>query len=285
MARSAEEVLINHQRGVPELVYRLAPPPKSDLPVQSGGYFHPVRTPQGVVVTDFAPSDHRHHRGIFLAWVEMHGAKPADFWGWGEHAPTKDRRIVNRSVTLEPNTPDGGFRAVNEWMAEDTVLIEETLAARSRLEHGLHVIDLHYRLLPKSDIRIARWAFSGFCVRTRKDGTVDYLSPAGLIRIPNPSHLKPETDWPDSAWYAAALKLPDGLRAGVAVINHPANPLTLWHNHRDARMLNPCIVAPSDLQLKQGRPLELRYRVVAFDGPPPSQTLNQLAEEFRTAGR
>lgn len=281
ISRSNEAITINHQGGAAELTYRLSPPPNSGLPVESGGYFHPVTTPRGVTVTDFAPSDHPHHRGIFLAWVEMHGAKDADFWGWGEHAPIQGRRIVNRSVILDPRTPEPGFRAVNEWVADDAVLIEETLIARSRIEDAVHIVDLTYRLLPKSNLTVSRWAFSGFCVRTRKDGNVEYFSPAGIVRLPNPSHVKPESDWPDAAWYAAVLKLPGGARAGTAVINHPINSLTLWHNHRDVRMLNPCIVAPAALELKQGNPFELRYRVIAFDGDAPAEKLNQLAAEFR----
>jgi hypothetical protein len=48
-------------------------------------------TPSGASLTDVAPADHKHHRGIFLAWFDMHGKKDADFWGWGQFAPVKDR--------------------------------------------------------------------------------------------------------------------------------------------------------------------------------------------------
>src|SRR5689334_13572029 len=82
----------------PVLRYVTIKPPDVKLPVDSAAYFHPVMTPSGVVVTDVAPADHPHHRGIFLAWVEMHGKKDADFWGWGEHAPIKDRRIICHGV-------------------------------------------------------------------------------------------------------------------------------------------------------------------------------------------
>jgi hypothetical protein len=77
------------------------------------------------------------------------------------------------------------------------------------------------------------------------------------------------------------LKQADGPEVGVAVINHPTNPPTLWHNQRDARMLNPCVVAPDDVTLKQNAPLVLRYRVVTFDGAVPTVRLNELATEFR----
>ena len=72
--------------------------------------------------------------------------------------------------------------------------------------------------------------------------------------------------------------------AGVAVINHPQNPPTLWHNHRDIRMLNPCIVAPAEVKLKANEPLVLRYRVVAHDGASAAPGgSDRLAAEWRTA--
>src|SRR2546422_9879576 len=75
------------------LGYQLRKPAESKLAVESACYFHPLATPSGAVLTDVAPADHKHHRGIFLAWFDMHGKKDADFWGWGQFAPVKDRVI------------------------------------------------------------------------------------------------------------------------------------------------------------------------------------------------
>src|SRR5437868_9444284 len=68
------------------LVYNLEKPDNKQYPLDSACFFHPLRSPSGKVLTDFANADHPHHRGIFLGWVEMHGAKDADFWGWGQPA-------------------------------------------------------------------------------------------------------------------------------------------------------------------------------------------------------
>ena len=265
--------------------YHFRKPADVKLPVDSGGYFHPLTTPAGVVVTDVAPADHPHHRGVFLAWVEMHGKKDADFWGWGEHAPIKDRRIVNRGARAktEPGSRKTTMTAQNDWTAEgETILREEMLAAVSTdAAAKATVLDLTYVLTPTADLTLSRWAFSGFCVRTRGDGKLAAYSPAGEVKLPNPSHVKPESDWPAAAWYGYTLKLADGKVAGVAVIDHPKNPPTLWHNHRDVRMLNPCIVAPAEVKLKANRPLVLRYCVVAHDGETPAAELNRLAEEWR----
>jgi len=269
-----DAVLIALGRKVAE--YQMRAPVGTKLVVDSGDFFHPVYTPRGVVITDLAPSDHPHHRGVFLGWVEMHGAKDADFWGWGEHAPIQGRQIVNRSLSVM----ESGLETLSDWQADGVVLIHEKLTARMTNSGNVNLLDLDYHLTPVSDLKLARWAFSGFCLRTRKEGAIEFFSPAGSVQLPNPSHLKPESDWPDAPWYACTVKLEGGL-AGAAIINHSSNPPTLWHNHRDVRMINPCIVAPAEVNLKKGQPLRLRYRVVTFDGEVPTAALNTLAAEFR----
>lgn len=258
------------------LRYQIDRPADSKLPVDSACYFHPLRTPAGTVVTDVAPADHPHHRGIFLAWFDMQGKKPADFWGWGAHAPVKDRRIVNRGIDGDST----GFRARNEWLAEGEVLLVEELRTIVKHLGEAHLIDLTYTLTPDADLTLPRRAFSGFCVRVPVGPNFEAYGPEGLVELPNPHHEQPETDWPAAKWYAYALTLADGKTAAVAVIDHPKNPPSLWHNQRDVRMLNPCIVAPGPVAIKANEPLVLRYRVVAADGAVPTELLNRLADNF-----
>jgi hypothetical protein len=280
--RSPQAIVIRNPTGQSIAQYQLQRPSDSKLSVESACYFHPVTTPKGVVVTEVGPSDHPHHRGIFLAWVEMHGKQDADFWGWGEHAPKKDRIIVNREITDPLSNPSGGgFRAVNQWLAETNLVITEQLRTVVRTEGPANILDLGYTLTPTSDLTLSRWAFSGFCVRVRKEGKLEAHGPSGAITLPNPKHTKPESDWPAAPWYGYTLILPDGAVVGAAVIDHPENPRSLWHNHRDVRMLNPCIVAPAAVTMKAGTPLTLRYRVVVHDGPTPRSLLDKLAKDWK----
>lgn len=261
--------------------YQPTPPAGSGLSVASGCFFHPVSTPSGVVLTDLAPSDHKHHRGIFLAWVEMRGTRNADFWGWGEPAPKEGRVIRNKKIDrVGTSGTYASFRAENEWTADSEVLVREQLETVVRSAPDANVIELTYTLTPTSEIQLARWAFGGFCVRLRKDGTVEASDSRGKVALPDPAHTKPESDWPDSSWYDFTVRLADGKEAGIAVIQHPGNPPTLWHNHRSTRMINPCITAPGEVRLDPRKPLVLRYRVVAHDGPPPRELLDRLVREW-----
>jgi hypothetical protein len=281
--QAADAMTFKSPDGQTVLQYQLKAGAEKKLSVKSGCYFHPFATPAGVTVTEVAPDDHRHHRGIFLAFVEMHGEKDADFWGWGEHAPKDGRVIINRSI-MAGQDKNPGLIADNEWTADGKVVVKEKIVASlTRPIRTANVLDLYYTLTPTSDTTLSRWAFSGFCVRTRKDAELTAFGPHGEVKLANPSHVKPESDWPAQAWYAYELGLKDDRMVGVAVIDHPQNPPSLWHNHRDIRMLNPSIVAPAAVKLRggPGAPgLVLRYRVVAYDGRTPTDELNRMAKEF-----
>jgi hypothetical protein len=262
--------------------YMIKKPANSPLTANSVCCLFPVNTPSGERAVDFAPSDHLHHRGVFLAWHAMEGKKPADFWGWGQFAPTKDRVIVNRSVKPTKADARGAELAVvNQWLAEGVVLIDESTRIVARERKPAFVIDLDFRLTPTSNLTLKQTAFSGFCVKARKEGKAFYRDPMGVVSLPDPHYLKPETDWPAADYYDYVIDLDSGRTIGVAVIDHPGNPPSKWHNLKPIAMINPCFVAPGPVTLKGGQPLRLRYRLVVHDGTTPNRLLKQLAAEWR----
>jgi hypothetical protein len=168
----------------------------------------------------------------------------------------------------------------NHWTAEGETLMKEVLTYGHRVEGAASVLDLVYVLSTDADVKIAKGAFSGFCLRMRKDGKATVEGPEGEVKRPAPHHMKPETDWPAQPWYGYQVTLPDGAQLGGAVIDHPKNPPALWHNAASIRMINPCITAPGEVVIKAGEPLTLRYRVVAWDGALPREQLTSLAQSW-----
>lgn len=264
--------------------YMTRKPAETNLTAHSVCCLYPVNTPSGVRVVDFAPGDHRHHRGVFLAWhATQCGAKRADFWGWGEMAPTDDRVIRNRDVKLvEADAQHARLAIRNDWTVEGKTAIEEALVIEVKEQGGVFVIDMLFELSPVVDVTLNRTAFGGFCVKGRKDGDALYTDPGGEVRRPDPHHLKPESDWPSRTWYDYSISLDEGKTVGVAVIDHPNNPPSPWHNLKPIAMLNPCIVAEAPVTLTASQPLHLRYRLVIHDGPPPMTLIERMATEFVT---
>ena len=155
LKRDAYGVVVIAPDGRPVLGYVTKKRPNSKLTANSACCVHPVYTPAGEVVTSFAPDDHRHHRGVFLAWYALQGGeKKADFWGWGEYAPTENRVIVNRSVELKRADRDAAeLRVRNDWLADGEAMIHEDLQIVVRKLEAAHVIDLTLSL-HKIDVHV-----------------------------------------------------------------------------------------------------------------------------------
>lgn len=250
--------------------YMIQKPKDTNLSANSTCCLYPLNSPKGIRVVDLAPGDHRHHRGVFLAWHAMQFDQRADFWGWGEMAPTENRKIVNRELHLVDAEQDyAKILAKNDWKIADRTVLQEECVLTVREKNATFVIDLDFRLVPTENMMIDRSAFGGFCVKSRQDGKPTFFDPQGEVDLPPPHHLKPDTDWPNASFYDYTFTLDSGTTAGIAVMSYPDNPPTRWHNLLSIAMINPCIVATGSVPIKKGESLSLKYRLIVHDGPRP----------------
>jgi hypothetical protein len=281
--------------------YLTSKPPDSGLTSPSAACFHPVNTPSGERVTNLAPDDHPHHRGIWLGWHDSEFREPAnfanygphrplrgmnirraDFWGWGEYAPREGRVVENREIKLvHADSNSAQLEIRNDWLVNRRKMAEEVNLANISERDGVFVLDLEYRITPMADYVIDRSAFGGFAVQGRKDGESYYANAAGKVDLPDPHYSDPDLNWPAAPWYDYTIHIKNGKTVGVAVIDHPQNPPSTWHNSSHLWMLNPAIMAKAPVTIRQGTTLTLRYRVVVHDGDTPTAVINQLAAEWR----
>jgi hypothetical protein len=264
--------------------------------------FHPVNTPSGERITNIAPNDHPHHRGIWFGFMDsefhvpndyskaapthpVHGftVERGDFWAWGVYAPREGRLIQTRDIKLlSADANHAQLEIHNDWLIDNRKMMDETDEVSVSKQEGVYVIDLYYRFAPLYDYILRQTAFGGFAVQARKDGESYYATAAGKTYLPDPHYSYPESDLPSEPWYDYTIQLKDsGKVLGVAVIDHPLNPPTLWHNARYLWMLNPCITALGPMTIHPNTPLDLRYRVVVHDGATPTEVLNKLSAEWR----
>jgi hypothetical protein len=59
--------------------YMIKKPEDIGLTAPSAAYFHPVNTPSGERISNVAPDDHPHHRGIWLGFMDSEFHEPFDF--------------------------------------------------------------------------------------------------------------------------------------------------------------------------------------------------------------
>lgn len=288
-------------------------PAEAPPAVESVGYFHPVFTPGGTLVTDLGPKDHPHHRGVFCAWIEIEGSgQKGDFWGWGAKAPAKGSVITCDQFQILPGKPRPGdpwsvsWLGLNHWKIGGTEILREGLSARVWHAAGpkgelpdpnksapahwqAHVLDLRYEFgdpapIEKrvADVRLGASPFGGFCYRAKPRGKPEFTGPDGkAITLPDAAVVfdKLHKNWPAAKWYDLTYRSDDGKTvSGVAVMDHPSNPKTTWFNHRGLHMVNPCIVAEGPVTLKGT--LVLKYRLVVHDGEAASVPLAKLYQDF-----
>lgn len=191
-------------------------PEKIGLTSPSAAYLHPVNTPSGETVTNVAPDDHPHHRGIFLGFLESEFHTPAgfskawpdhpvkvfdiqrgDFWSWGFYAPRDGRVIQNRDIKLaSADRKRAQLEIDNEWLIENKKLLDEADKIAVTERDGVYVIDLAYRLAPIVDYVLKQQAFGGFAVQGQKAGEHYYSTASGKVTLPSPYYSVPELDWP-----------------------------------------------------------------------------------------
>jgi hypothetical protein len=205
-----------------------------------------------------------------------------DFWGWGHFAPIEDRVIVNRDVRLVSSAAGSAEVAVqNDWNISGEKVLDEAATAHAHERDGARILDLVFRLSSDGDVTIGQMAFTGFVVRCRKDGQAWLSDSKGKVALPDSNPLKPELNWPAADWYSHTIALNSGKTVAAAVIDHPANPRSTWHEPRGVAFLNPCISALKPVTIPAGQPLTLRYRTVVHDGEFPDGMLDRLAAEWR----
>lgn len=282
--------------------YVTVKPENIGLTAPSAAYFDPVNTPSGVRVTNVAPNDHPHHRGIFFGFMnsEFHvpndyskdppthpvrgyTVRRGDFWAWGEYAPREGRIIQNKDVTLiSSDAHHAQIEIHNDWLIDNHKMLSETDEVMVTEVDHVYVLDFYYRFAPLYDYELLQTAFGGFAFQAQKYGESYYSTASGKVTLPDPHYSYPLSDLPSEPWYDFTIKLASNSKTvGAAVIDHPLNPPTLWHNARYLWMLNPCITALQPLTIHPDAPMTLRYRVVVHDGPPPTDLIQKLSEQWR----
>jgi hypothetical protein len=282
--------------------YMTSKPAGSTLTSPSTACFHPVYTPGGQRITNIAPNDHPHHRGIWVGWQDAEFHEPqdvdkmgpnhparalritrADFWGWGVYAPRDGRVIVTKEVKLvNADAKHAELEIHNDWNVDGRKMLDESDDAVVTEVDGVFVIDLTYHLTPIADYVLKQSGFGGFALQARKDGPSFYSTPAGKMTGPDPHYAYPDSDRPDAPWWDFTITPQEsGKMIGATVINSPLNPPTWWHNATYLWMLNPAITSMNGYTIPANTTLTLRYRVVTHDGAPPTALLDKLANEFR----
>jgi hypothetical protein len=267
--------------------YLASKPDNVPLAGNSACCIYPVNTPSGECATVIAPTDHRTHRSLFFAWQSMdfdtkEGVLRGDFWGWGHYAPTEGRAIKNRDIRLTGSGSKFAEVAVhNDWTINDVKVLDEATIIRVKEAKNANVLDLTFRFTSDCDVTINQVPFGGLGMCSRKDGEGFFSNPDGKVTLPSSVSTAPASNWPAAPWLSYTIALNNGKTTAIAIVDHPKNPPSNWHEVRSEVCIMPSATALQSLRIAVGQALILKYRAIAHDGEFPPGVLNALAAEFR----
>lgn len=221
-------------------------------------YLHPVYAPNGAVLTDDFPKDHRHHRGICWSWPDVQFlGKTYDVWAVeGMH----QRFVAWRK--RESAAGKAVLSVENGWFVGDRKAVREFVEITVHpAEGGRRVMDFDLRFEAVDEpVRIAGReikGYGGFGVRfAPRDGTV--------IRTEAGVEAK-DSDMVPHPWAELEATFA-GKRAGMRIEDAPANPGDgpVGWCLRHYGYLAANYPGLSAITLRPGHPLRLRYRVTVF---------------------
>ena len=249
-------------------------------------YIHPLYGFNEEVLTEDFPEDHLHQRGIFWTWhqIRLNGQMVAD--GWECRDINWDVKKVKTKISPEGvqlqtkvtwKTPLAPGESIKKPIVKEKALIDI-----HPLANGLRIIDFSIDLKAlRENFQIGgsedAKGYSGFSLRVRLPEDIRFFSDG--------AELTPQTlgiaagPWMDMQ---ASFSKADAKPLGMALFCHPDFPAAeqLWILRSKRSMQNPAFPGAKLLSIEKGKTLQLKYRLVLYEGERSTEKLEKLYQEF-----
>ena len=266
--RAGEAGLLLEQRAAPD----------------SRPYIHPLIAPDGVgVLTENAPSHHPWQHGLYVGLNDINGV---GFWTERLHRhPEHDGSFHPFSLDpphVEATSVRWAVRSVWKSPRGEPMLTEEQrwhLAG----DGATYALDLDWHLTAAIDLTFGQYAYGGLFLRMpyrREQG--------GTVENSEGRHGAGETESQRARWVAVNMPIEGrpaaSLEAGVAIMDHPANP----EHPVPWRVDNQFGICPSRSiagawHLARGETSISQYRLLVFCGPVDSQLIERSWRAYAAA--
>lgn len=275
-------------------------------PDQPKPYLHPLRAPDGTIVTRRYPMekvagenrDHPHHRGLWFSHGDVNGL---DFWSNELTQEPRDKkgRIRLRHVkqTAAGDGKRGTISAAFEWNTPSGELLlteEREMVFYAGLQN--RVIDFDLKLTAaKQSVRLGDTKEGTFAVRVATELEEDREEATGVPRtgriVSATGNIGEIQAWGKRAPWVDYSGTIDSKKLGIAIFDHPGNPRhpTHWHV-RSYGLFAANIFGEHDfyedesrdasITLDPGKALRFRYRVVIHPGDTETAEIGKLYENY-----
>jgi hypothetical protein len=227
-------------------------------------FLYPLRAVNGLSLLADAPTDHRHHHGI---WVGHGRVDETDFW---LERYTSGKIVHTRFGEIVNGKQKGSFTAHNDWVAPDgTVLLTDTRTFTFYADPTeARSVDFEILLRPPTEKPVTLYPTNEAGlphVRVAEGLTV---KTGGTLTNAEGKKNERETYKQRSAWVDCSGKL-GRITCGIALFNHPNNPEhpTPWFT-RDYGPFSPNygLFQEDPIVITPDEPLNLKYRIYSHTG-------------------
>lgn len=268
--------------------YGVATPPNASEINATSGFLHPVWNPAGVVVTDWGPPDHYHHRGIFFAWVNNRwGDLQPDFWNLYK-GTGRTRFEAFERLELHPEKAVIITRHIwhakkgDEWVPVVRERWTLITYAPKEAEPKDWAFDLTTEVVNITDIPLSgeRYHYGGIAYR----GARVWVDKSKMEVLTSEGKTRADGNEAEARW-VLQCGVVDGQWAGVTIMDYPTN-----FRFPNRLRVNPSIpyvgFIPSQkgsFVMEQNKPLSFRFRFIVHTERPQPSKLDELWQEFASS--
>ncbi|MGD9557093.1 MAG: DUF6807 family protein [Mangrovibacterium sp.] len=233
-------------------------------------FLHPLYLPDGTLITENAPPDHPHHRGVFWAWhqILINGRQICDSW-----ALTGFKTDVRSVEFKRIESGNGVLESISDWLSpawndgQEPFLQETTRFTffPQSVNRRLIRIDIQLKSLV-DDLKLGgsddEKGYGGFSVRMKLPDDIRFTAEGGEVEPQNTAiEAGPYINMTGSVGK-------NGSPGGMLIYAVPENQTTpqTWILRKKASMQNAVFPGHIPVQLKKNLPLKLSYYLVLYNG-------------------
>ena len=245
-------------------------------------YLHPLYSLAGDTLTELAPADHLHHRGVFWSWHQhyINGKSIGD--GWIMDGISKE--VVSLKASSQKQSASIDLKVL--WSSANyengkAYIEERTIITVHPLKAGIREIDFMISLqglVPGVELGGSddEKGYGGFCARIKMPDDLTFSSTGGPV-IPETLQIK-AGPWMD---FSGTLE-GNGEKYGVAILCHPGTPNfpAPWILRQKRSMQNIVYPGRDPVEIPTDRPVRLKYRLVLHPGNLSAMDLDKLQSAF-----
>lgn len=281
--RKGDDGILITEAGQNVLLYRTAPG-NSGGPCTRCNFIHPLYGVDGGVLTENAPADHPHHRGIFWAWhqIIINGEQIADQWELNHFA----QEVVEFEFMKQRNGKVV-LKTEVDWLSDrwkkDGVQVPY-IREFARMEvwptvGNMRRIDFEIRLKALEEgVQLGgsddEKGYGGFSVRMALPDGIQFTGSNGKVEPQNeavfsPGYVNISGDIEE-----------DGGKGGIIIVDHKDNPgyPQPWILRSKGSMQNAAWPGREPVDISTSDPLVLKYSLLVYSGRLNTKKIQKLID-------